>query len=488
MMRTLRDKKTMQVILWMIVVAFVSSLFLVFGKFSGVDQSDRDLVAKGGGIKITQLEFSNACQPMLDRFYGSQDGNPAPEEIKRLKSQVLDQLIDNAILNQTAAKLGLDVSQEELIGAIKQQPYFRDETVKFSSKVYLQLLQDNGMNAQQYEASEKRQILMQKMQAIISDAVLYTETDVDHYITLLSRNLRAAYTYIDQAAFEKKVAFTEEALKESYDSTRSQYDRPERAKVRHIFIPIPATGTPQDEEKAKKTLEDCRSQFLSGKEKFTDLVAKYSQDEQSKRRGGDLGWINRGSLQGAREFEDVIFQLKKGGISKPFKLQSGYHIVQQEDYEKAHKSTFAEVRTKVLKQYQAQKAQQKILSLSSQLAEKLKAKEALDKSAKGLGLPTSTTNWFNRGKGIPGLTDSKNAANELAGLYVKDWAGPISLDKNEYFFQIIEEKTGDISPEEAKKIRSDAAQRLRNQRLEIWLKDFMTTQRKKLNVKIIWNG
>jgi peptidyl-prolyl cis-trans isomerase SurA len=42
--------------------------------------------------------------------------------------------------------------------------------------------------------------------------------------------------------------------------------------------------------------------------------------------GGDLGSVRRGSF--VKEFEEVVFSMKEGELSKPVKTQFGYHIIQ----------------------------------------------------------------------------------------------------------------------------------------------------------------
>lgn len=486
-MRALRDKKTMHVVLWFLVVVFVGSVFFVFGmKYTTGGKNDPNLVAKVGDEDVTRAEFDKAYQPILDKVYAAEPQGPTSEEAQHLQDQVLNSLVDDIILESTARKLNITVSDEELAADIRRKSYFTDTNGNFDKEKYAEILQANQLTVAQFEASERRQLLVQKIRSVLLDGILFTNGEVDNYLSLLNRDLKAVYVALDESVYEKNIKPTEDDLKEFYENTRSQYDHPEKVKIRHIFLAPPQSEGFQDPEKTKKTLEDYRQQVLSGKAKFQDLAQKYSQDNQTKKQGGEIGWIERGTLP--KDVEDNIFGLKKGEITKPFKLQSGYDIAQIEDHEAAYKSTFAEVRSKVEDQYLKQKAAQKIAAISEQLAEKLKDHESLEKAAKELGLSAATTDWFNRNAGIPHLADSKDAAQQLDALYLQQWKGPLSIHQKEFFFQISDAREGKTPKTLTDQERAEITQRMDYDRQQAWLQDFLSAEKKKLGVKTFLNG
>src|SRR5579883_2524969 len=128
MMRALRDKKTMHVVLWFLVAVFVGSVFFVFGmKYTAGNKTDPNLVAKVGDGGITRGEFNKAYQPILDKIYAAEPEGPTSGETQHLQEQVLNSLIDDLVLETTAQKLNISVSDEELAATIRRQPYFTDK-------------------------------------------------------------------------------------------------------------------------------------------------------------------------------------------------------------------------------------------------------------------------------------------------------------------------------------------------------------------------
>ncbi|KAL5476176.1 hypothetical protein EMCRGX_G026090 [Ephydatia muelleri] len=87
-------------------------------------------------------------------------------------------------------------------------------------------------------------------------------------------------------------------------------------KVRHILC-----------EKHSKVMEAM--QKLKDGQKFNEVAATYSEDKA--RQGGDLGWMNRGSMVGP--FQEAAFQLEPSTVDRPsytdppIKTQFGYHII-----------------------------------------------------------------------------------------------------------------------------------------------------------------
>ncbi|WOL16769.1 hypothetical protein Cni_G25557 [Canna indica] len=75
---------------------------------------------------------------------------------------------------------------------------------------------------------------------------------------------------------------------------------------------------------AVRQLLALRDSIVSGKERFQDIAARYS-DCSSAKRGGDLGRFGRGQMQ--KPFEEITYALKVGEISDIVDTDSGVHII-----------------------------------------------------------------------------------------------------------------------------------------------------------------
>lgn len=89
----------------------------------------------------------------------------------------------------------------------------------------------------------------------------------------------------------------------------------EFANVRHILC-----------KESEAACQDALARIRSG-EDFASVAAEVSEDETTKERGGDLGWMGRG-LVPSQALEDAIFSLSAGELSEVIQTEYGYHVVE----------------------------------------------------------------------------------------------------------------------------------------------------------------
>ena len=78
-------------------------------------------------------------------------------------------------------------------------------------------------------------------------------------------------------------------------------------------------------EKAKLKLIDIRNKLISG-ENFEILATLNSEDFESAKRGGRIGFVGRGVLQ--PEYEEASLKLNPGEISMPVETKFGFHLIE----------------------------------------------------------------------------------------------------------------------------------------------------------------
>jgi len=92
--------------------------------------------------------------------------------------------------------------------------------------------------------------------------------------------------------------------------------------VRHILI---KPNEIRDQLAAKNIIDRIRNDITTGKS-FEEMAKTYSDDPSSARKGGDLNWVNPGTL--VPQFERTMNNATIDKISEPFLSQYGWHILE----------------------------------------------------------------------------------------------------------------------------------------------------------------
>ena len=101
---------------------------------------------------------------------------------------------------------------------------------------------------------------------------------------------------------------------------------PAEVELGHIVLkPKPSE---QAKKEAKDQLEKIRNRIESKDIKFEDAAGLYSMDYASAKEGGNLGKFGKGQM--VPEFEEVVYNMNVGQISKVFESPFGFHIIKLE--------------------------------------------------------------------------------------------------------------------------------------------------------------
>ena len=107
-----------------------------------------------------------------------------------------------------------------------------------------------------------------------------------------------------------------------------QYQILTRVTIRHILISLPEAPTPEQVATAKQKALDVRAK-ITDLSQFSTFANQYSDDENSRDKGGALGTTLRGNDAPvlSKEFEDAIFSLPTGQLSQAIRTPQGWHLV-----------------------------------------------------------------------------------------------------------------------------------------------------------------
>lgn len=147
------------------------------------------------------------------------------------------------------------------------------------------------------------------------------------------------------------ITVTDEEAKKWYEDFKEKTATPERIRVKHIFIsklPAPDQTAEEKEIYAKETLKACLNvseQEANGTSLFDLNAAQFSEDERTKSKGGDLGWIHRGRI--AKDFTDACFSAE---LNTPTIITTklGWHLIIVTEKQAAKIRSYEEMKPEIV--------------------------------------------------------------------------------------------------------------------------------------------
>lgn len=114
----------------------------------------------------------------------------------------------------------------------------------------------------------------------------------------------------------------EELLKNAYERSKEEIN------VYHILVKCPADAIPSDTLMAYDKAKNIRERIRLG-EPFVSVARGASDDPSAMFNGGNLGYLT--VFQTPIVFEDAIYSMKPGELSRPVRTSEGYHIIKVQD-------------------------------------------------------------------------------------------------------------------------------------------------------------
>jgi peptidyl-prolyl cis-trans isomerase C len=312
---------------------FASSIIIVALSAAGISQSSGQSkpaaaapdaaapdnpVARGKGFVIKRSRLDEAVNSYQANAT-SRGHEVPPDKLPTIEAQLLDRLIESAILNPrpTAAQ---KAQGEE------------DGNKRF------QMVKQHAPS----EADLVRQLKM-----------------INLTLDLLRSRLIEEATF--EAVLRSRFSIGDAQIKQYYETHPGDFEQPEMVRASHILLTTvdlkAGTPLPDDQKAAKrKEIEALLKRARAG-EDFAKLAKQYSEDPGAKETGGEYTFP-RGRM--VAEFEAAAFGMKPNQISEVVTTQFGYHIIKLSEKIPAHKLPLEEVKAK-LKSYLEQVELEKLM-------------------------------------------------------------------------------------------------------------------------------
>ncbi|MGL9733866.1 MAG: peptidylprolyl isomerase [Symbiopectobacterium sp.] len=382
-----------------------------------------DYAAKVNGQEIGRAQFEQAVQNAHSRMqeqlgenFSVLAGNDG--YMQQMRQQVLSQLIDEALIDQYASKLGLNISDAQIKQAIFAVPTFQTNN-QFDNEKYLDQVRRLGLTPDRYAELLRKKLVMQQLIQGLGATQFLLPKEIDSLVAQAAQDRVVRTATIEVAAIAKTLNVTDEEIKGYYDSNKRRFIDPEAFKVSYLLLDAARVMdsvkiTDADiaafyEKNKQEFTEPERKRFsviqlkteaearavldeLKNSADFVALAKEKSQDVISRRNGGDLGWMD------ANATVDELQQAKlteKCQLSEPVQSSVGYLIVRLDDTQAAQIKPLSAVRDDISVRAKREKALDEFFALQRKVSEAASNdNESLALAEEAAGQKATETAWF----------------------------------------------------------------------------------------------
>ena len=467
MLKNLSQRKTtVRIVLGGVLVLISGAMVLTMAPISPLGNGgtvSADAVATVGGENITAVD-------VRQQYDQQTRGQTVPPVLESLyMRRILDQMVFKRLLEMEADRLGIQVTPEETAERIKQLiPTAFVGGNWIGAERYAQEVQlRTGMSVPQFEDIVRTSVLMEKFKDLVTDGISVTPQELEQRYRWQNEKVQIDYVEIKPSDLESTINPSDAELAGYFAKNESKYQVAERRSAKYALLDIDqlkkntkiSDGDIQayyqehlsdykvenrvhaeqivfntlgktDAEVAliKQQAQKIDDQAKHGA-KFEDLAKKYSEDTNTKAKGGDIGWIVAG--QTAPSFEKAAFSLTKGGISDVVQTPYSFDIIKVVDKEDAHTKSLAEVRDSIVTTLTQERVNEEQSTLSNKMAAAVRQsnRQSIDAIAKEFNLQTGETPLIGVSDPAGDLGNSPQLQEAIFSLRQGELSQPISIDR-----------------------------------------------------------
>ncbi|MCU8021298.1 MULTISPECIES: SurA N-terminal domain-containing protein [unclassified Shewanella] len=431
MLEKIRDGSQGVIAKGILVLVILSFAFAGVSSYLG---STTDVpAAEVNGDKITKAELEQAYQSERSRMeqqLGEMFAALSADEkyLQSIKQSVLERLVADKLIDQAAKAMGLRVSDEQIVAAMRAEPAFQTDG-KFDNDRYQAILRQLGYQPQTFRDMMRVDMTRRQLTAALVGTEFVLPGEAKQLAELQGQTRDVRYVIVDSAPFLATAVVTDEQVKNYYDANQGQFMSPEMVSLEYVELNAAdfAKNNPVSDEEAQTYYEEHKAQYVSNEKRlaahilvmpgndeaaakakaedlakqldsgadFADLAKANSDDTLSAEQGGKLDWFEPGVMDPA--FDAALFALNKGQHSAVVKTDFGFHIIKLLDVQSGATVPFADVKAKIVAQLQDKKAVDQFYSLQSKLADtSYEVPDTLSETAKAVGVDVKTTALFSR--------------------------------------------------------------------------------------------
>lgn len=377
MLQSIRDNS--KGIIAKIIVGLIAVTFALFGVESLIGLGSKEKpAAEVNGEDIARIDLMRGVDLQRRQLLMQMgpDADPTLLDDALLERRVLENLIEQALLVQSAERQGLFLSEEMLDQYIVSTPDFQVNG-RFDRNQFELVLRNAGFTPLMYRELLRKETLTDQERAAYLLSSFTTQDEVERIVRLDQQTRDVAWVRIPLLDVLNDTQVSESEIQALYDQRAASMQTPEQVVLEYVLLDRNDFVDPSlvSDDEVRGIYEQMLMDFVSEEERavshilievdgqrdalaalakaqelylelqegadFAELARSYSDDPGSASQGGALGYLSRESLVDA--FADTLFQMEQeGDISEPVETEFGFHLIRLDGVRQGERPSFEE--------------------------------------------------------------------------------------------------------------------------------------------------
>jgi peptidyl-prolyl cis-trans isomerase D len=344
-----------RVVLWVVIIG-VGAVFVLYlgfqGGFSPAPGSGP--VVQVGNVSFEGRDLERVRLGMEARYREALgDQFDAERARSMLVESAASALLRSGLLAWQGQQMGLTVSDAEV------REYLRgaglvDASGKLDREAITNYAEREFGSVRRFQERLRGDLLAEKTSRLLRDSATVSDAELRDALRYQLEEVKIAAVKFDGRTLTEGLEVPEEAgrallekdperVRTSYEARRSEFDRPEQARARHLLVRFQPDDDASKQD-ARKRIDALRERIAAGAD-FADVATEASEDDATREKGGELGWIVRGGV--VKPLEDAAFSQAPGALGEVIETPQGYHLVRVEERQPARVVSFEEAQAQV---------------------------------------------------------------------------------------------------------------------------------------------
>ena len=391
-------------------------------------------------IAVSHSDFQRYKNSIEDNFR-KRYAAYLPQAIELLKPNFQEmaekQMVEDILVERFEDNMGISYGDKSLKSDIVAM--FGGE---FSNDAYERFLKSEGLPAEVFEREQAKRGKINQVREFIADLSSASKAEAKSLYVKENTKYSAKYVEFKPADYVSKVERPDdETLKKFYDANNSDFviepsvsykyvifnpdlmadivevddgdvefyyteheadfTEPEKVKIQVIRLSLGAIEDAEDSvkeaalEDLKKRADEIRKEAMAEGADFTALVEKYSDDEETKAKGGELGWFSRGEETPHRKIVSAAFAIDGNGVAENVEMPNAIFVVNVAERAESKVKPLEDVKPEIVAEIKKADAPSWVSAKAEEYFDEwTKGNDTLEKFAGDKALTVGSSNGF----------------------------------------------------------------------------------------------